>query len=128
MLRTGTFIVATFTAAAIGGCCRCSTRPVTLDVCHSGATAVVRGAIRDAVTGDPVPAHVEVRGAAYATEADSTSGEFEIFGVTPGRYTLRALRIGYRPFSQEIRAQAGYCTTLLIRLRWAASVQTPAVY
>ncbi len=66
-------------------------------------------------------AHIEARGTPYQIDADSVYGGFELFGIPPGRYKLRARWLGYRAVERTVEMKAGYCTTLVLRLAWSPS-------
>ncbi len=63
--------------------------------------SVISGTVTDSKTGEAIAnANVQIVGKTVGDVADST-GAFEIHGLTPGRYKLKASRIGYKPEIQD---------------------------
>ena len=75
---------------------------------HSAlSAAVLKGRVRDAETGEPLPgANVYLENADRGTSA-GLDGKFEIAGVPPGRHTLVASFIGYGEFRLPLLVEAG---------------------
>jgi len=76
------------------------------------STGKIAGAVRDAVSGDPLPgANVSLVGLAQGAVADE-QGRFFILNVAPGVYALTATYIGYRPLTlEDVRVSADLTTT-----------------
>lgn len=69
-------------------------------------TATLRGHVRDASSGEPLPgANVVLDGTTYGASTD-LDGTFAT-AAPAGTYTLRATFIGYNPFEQTITLQEG---------------------
>ena len=79
---------------------------------YAGTTGKIRGVVRDATNGDPLPGaniiitKVWTRNVAHRSDynlgaATSTNGEFVILHVPPGVYSVKAMMIGYSPMVRE---------------------------
>jgi hypothetical protein len=63
----------------------------------------LRGSARDASAGTPlVGVRIDLVGTRFGTYSRE-SGEFSLGRVPPGRYELRALRLGYQPLAVQVR-------------------------
>lgn len=81
-------------------------------------TGKIAGTVTDAATGETLPGvNITVVGTSYgaATDAD---GEYDIIGVPPGIYTVRASFIGFaETLVEEVRVQSGLTTPLDIAMQ-----------
>lgn len=68
-------------------------------------------------TGDPLPgANVLITDTDRGTSADA-SGTFELTGLEPGTYTLRASFVGYLASAQDVRVEAGETSEVRLTLQ-----------
>jgi outer membrane receptor protein involved in Fe transport len=76
----------------------------------------VRGTVLDGETGETLPGvNVAVVGTQQGS-ATNPDGSFQISGVEPGSYTLRATFIGYDSQERDVTIRAGETTTVKIQL------------
>jgi TonB-dependent receptor len=74
------------------------------------------GQITDASTGEPLPgANVFIVGTAIGAASD-LKGDYRIFNVPPGRYTLRVSFIGYKQKEMDIQIAPGATKELDVQL------------
>lgn len=79
-------IVATLVASLLGA-----------GLALAGTTGKISGVVKDADTGEPLPgANIIIQGTTMGAAADQ-NGFFFIINIPPGRYTLKAMMIGYAP-------------------------------
>ncbi|HUF28033.1 MAG TPA: TonB-dependent receptor [Gemmatimonadaceae bacterium] len=94
---------------------------------HVQDTGVVRGVITDAVTGQPLAAaHVRIP-ELHREELSHEDGDFALFRVPAGRYTLSVQRIGYAMESRSIQVIGGEEVTVRIAMRPTAVQLTRVV-
>jgi outer membrane cobalamin receptor len=75
------------------------------------ATGTIRGKIIDAETGEGIPAaQVLIEGTTMGAAADN-QGQYVIFGVPAGTYTLRTQVIGYSPETASVTVRADETVT-----------------
>lgn len=90
----------------------------------STETATLRGFVRAAANGQPLRgANVVVRrltGARQGAGATDEEGFYQVSGVRAGRHVLRISYVGFRPYRDTLRLQAGERRTLSVRLSVAA--------
>jgi len=72
------------------------------------ASAIVRGAVVDSLSGLPLPRATVAIG--QTEQATDFLGHFVIRSVTPGTQTVRVRRVGYREYSSTISLGAGDTT------------------
>ena len=84
-------------------------------------TGKIAGAATDAETGEPLPGvNVRVEGTSYGA-ATGLDGAYNIIGVPPGLYTVRATSIGFTDVVvEEVRVQSGLTTPLDVEMAEAA--------
>ena len=70
------------------------------------------GTVTDAVTGDPVPATLEVLGTTRTTTADPVTGEYSFILVGDSTYSIQASYFGYETMQQAIYVVPDDTTTL----------------
>lgn len=96
----------------------------------SAQDARVLGRVTDGV-GNPVAQAtvtlVGEDGAAAQATTSGPSGGFQFRGVTPGTYTLRAVRDGFAVREQRVTVRAGQVATPLVRLNTAGRTQRGVV-
>ncbi|KAA3658705.1 MAG: hypothetical protein DWQ10_10620, partial [Calditrichaeota bacterium] len=78
---------------------------------YGGVTGKIRGVVKDATTGEPLPgANVVVVGTSFGAAA-AEDGKFIILYLPPGTYELRTSMIGYRTaISQNVKVEADRST------------------
>lgn len=77
--------------------------------------------------GQPLPdVQVSLVGTRFGTVTNE-AGRYNLIGVTPGNYVLRAQRIGYRPMEQPVSVTADATTTLDLSLTIAPTALTKQV-
>jgi hypothetical protein len=87
---------------------------------RSQEAGVITGVVRDATTRAPVAsAQVQIVNTTRATIAGD-DGTFRIANVRPGRYQIRALRLGFQSSTQPAEVTAGGTTALEFALAPAA--------
>ncbi len=80
-------------------------------------TGSIRGTVVDATTQQPLPGVNVVLADTSIGTATDTNGRFEITGLPPGTYTVRASFIGYAPQSKaEIRVRSSRPTQVTFEL------------
>ena len=80
----------------------------------------VAGRVIDRQTSNPLPgASITVSGVATIASAD-TRGEFQVRGLAPGEYTVRARYIGYTPLTLTVRVSADEVSLLTFALERSA--------
>ena len=72
-------------------------------------TGAVHGTVTDSATGSPLAGvHVEVLvPQPVRTTTTDARGRFRLRGLTPGRYTVSFVRLGYAPRRREVRVGPG---------------------
>ncbi len=91
------------------------------------AQGTITGRVTDAATGAGVAsAQLEVVGTSSRGLSNS-EGVFTIRGVTPGTYTVRALRIGHAEGRQSATVSAAQVTTLNFQLKEVPPTMNPVV-
>lgn len=65
-----------------------------------GGVGLLTGTVTDALTHDPVPAVLEIPGAARMTTADPETGEYSFFLLGDSSYTIQASYLGYEVMQQ----------------------------
>jgi iron complex outermembrane receptor protein len=91
------------------------------------ASGHITGAVVDAGTGEPVTAaHVRLV-ELHRAEPTHDDGSFRLRDIPPGRYTLVAQRIGYRPLNQSVAVRSGETTTVRLAMQPAAVQLRPQV-
>jgi hypothetical protein len=88
---------------------------------HGQPTGAIRGTVVDATTQRPLPgASVALADTSRGTATDG-QGRFEIAGLAPGTYTLRATFVGYAPQTKaEVRVRPSRPTQVTFELRAAS--------
>jgi hypothetical protein len=88
----------------------------------------VRGKVCDSRSGKPVPgAVIQLDSTATGTLADP-NGQYEIFRVPPGTYTLRAYRYCFgTAFVTELVVRPNKRTTQNVNLEWLSCKENPEV-
>ncbi|MFB6248034.1 MAG: SusC/RagA family TonB-linked outer membrane protein [Salinibacter sp.] len=77
-----------------------------------GQQGTIAGTVIDSTTGEALPGvNVIVVGTQQGTTTDS-EGNYQITGVEPGTYTLRATFVGYNDGNREVEVEAGETTTV----------------
>jgi TonB-linked SusC/RagA family outer membrane protein len=102
-----------------------------LALCRVDAQASTQGSITgrvtDAATGQPIAAaQVNLVNTAIGALTND-QGQYTIRGVTPGAYTVRALRVGFAEQRGAARVTAGQSTTLDLAMRSVAVTLNPVV-
>jgi TonB-linked SusC/RagA family outer membrane protein len=72
---------------------------------------IIRGRITDADGSGPVAAAQVVVTGTRLGSATGMNGEYRITGVTPGQVTVRVVRLGYTPKTQDVTVVAGQTAT-----------------
>ncbi len=76
----------------------------------------IRGVVTDRASAIPVAgAHVLLVGTPLRTATDER-GEFRFVDITPGRYAVRILSIGFAPLSSDVRVRADSTAELAVAL------------
>ncbi len=88
--------------------------PFTL---HSGTTGKIAGAIKDKLTGEPLPgANIQIQGT-YMGAASDLSGNYFMLSIPPGNYTVVATMMGYEPVAiQKVSIRVDQTTRLEIEM------------
>ncbi len=80
----------------------------------------IQGTVVDADTNEPLPGVNVALAESQQGAATSVDGEYEISGVAPGSYTLRATFVGYETYEQQVDVGAGETATVNIDLQPSA--------
>ena len=101
--------------------------------CEQASTAEVRGAVRDAVGGEPLGrVAVALEGTSLRTLTDA-AGRFDLKALNPGDYTLRVATVGYQLALTKVHLSAGEVKEFEIaltpdNLRQTTTVQVSAAF
>lgn len=76
----------------------------------------VRGTVTDGQTGETIPGVNVTIVETQQGAASNAEGEYQIAGVQPGDYTLRATFVGYADREREITVRSGETTTVNLEL------------
>ena len=80
------------------------------------APGKINGNVTDAKTGEPLPgANIFLVGTAIGAATD-LKGEYKIFSVPPGTYTVRVTFIGYKQKELQVQIQSGETERIEIKL------------
>jgi len=83
----------------------------------AGTTGALAGKVTDVSTGEVLPGVNIVIVGSGRGGVSNTKGEYSITGVTPGKYTVRASLIGYKPIeAKNIEIEADQTTIFNFRL------------
>ncbi len=74
------------------------------------------GTVTDAVSGDPIPADMEILGTSKTTKADPLTGEYTFVIQGDSTYTVQASYFGYETMQQEVYVAPDDTTTLDFQL------------
>jgi len=119
-MSTRLFVRSLSRAALLGAFAFCS-----LDAQSSQGS--ITGRVTDAATGQPIPsAQVNVVNTSIGALTND-QGQYTIRGVTPGIYTVRALRVGFAEQRGAARVTAGQATTLDLAMKAVAVTLNPVV-
>jgi iron complex outermembrane recepter protein len=82
--------------------------------------ASIHGRVVDAESGEPIPAAIVRLAELHRAEPTHADGRFTIRDLAGGDYTLIVQRIGYRPYTQQVRVPRA--DSIAVEVRMAAAV------
>ena len=92
----------------------------TAPALHAQATGVIRGTVREAGSGRPLPgAQVSIKNTQRGAVANA-EGVFSIAGAPAGQHTIRVDLIGYRSVEQVVSVTAGQPVSIDLELQQSA--------
>jgi TonB-linked SusC/RagA family outer membrane protein len=95
---------------------------LALPAVAAAQTGTISGKVTDAAGGAPLEAARVVLSGTSRIETTDREGGFTFRAVAPGTYSLRVLRVGYRPVTDTVRVEDGATATAEIAME-AAPVQ-----